>query len=192
MAGLATRFGAAKLDAACAGRPLGAWAFDHAAALAAPVLAVVGPQPPAWLAPDQPRVVNPAPAAGLGGSVALAAQAAQAAGAGALLVVLADMPLVGPATLARLVALAATHGLAATRYPDDRRGVPACFAARHFAAMAALSGESGARDLLRRCPAAALVTPSADELLDVDRPADLAQVAALLAARADAAAGAPA
>ena len=183
MAGLGTRFGGGKLDADCAGRPLGAWALATAQELGAPVIAVVGPQPPAWLSPDLHRVTNPAPEAGLGGSVALAAREAMACKARALLVVLADMPLVSAATLDRLVILAAQHGMAATLHPDGRQGVPACFALHHFAALADLSGDSGARGLLRACPSAALVRPDADELLDVDRPDDLATVIAVLAAR---------
>ena len=183
MAGLGTRFGGGKLDAACAGRPLGGWALATAQALGAPVLAVVGRQVPAWLPADLPRVVNPAPEAGLGGSVALAARAAQARRAGGLLILLGDMPLISRATLDRLVALAAEHGMAATLHPDGRRGVPAGFAPPHFAALAALDGAHGARDLLGACPAAALVEPPAHELHDVDRPVDLAAVAALLAAR---------
>ena len=184
MAGLGTRFGGDKLDAPCAGRPLGAWALGMAQGLGAPVLAVVGPKAPPWLPADLPRVINPVPEAGLGGSVALAAQAASARGAGALLTVLGDMPLVSRGTLDRLVELTAEHGMAATRYPDGRRGVPAGFRSVHFANLAALQGEAGARELLRACPAEALVGPDPDELSDVDCPGDLGPVALRLAKRA--------
>lgn len=181
-AGLGTRFGGGKLDAPCAGRPLGHWALTAAQALGAPVVAVTGPVAPAFLdAVPVARLVNPAPAAGLGGSVALAAAEACERGADWLLVVLADMPLVRPETLARLVALAHDHGLAATDHGGGARGVPACFGPAHFAALAAIEGEAGARGLLRRAPAAALVVPDPAELADVDDPAALAAVAARLA-----------
>ncbi len=183
-AGLGTRFGGGKLDAPCAGRPLGHWALATAQALGAPVVAVTGPAAPAFLdAVPVARLVNSAPAAGLGGSVALAAEAARGQGADWLLVVLADMPLVRPDTLARLVALAQDHGLAATDHGGGARGVPACFGPAHFAALAAIHGEAGARGLLRRAPAAALVAPDPGELADVDDPAALAAVAAELAGR---------
>ncbi|WP_298195898.1 NTP transferase domain-containing protein [Novosphingobium sp.] len=183
MAGLGTRFGGSKLDAPCTGRPLGAWALATARQLGAPVLAIVGPQAPDWLPADLHRVTNPSPEAGMGGSVALAAREALAADARMLLVLLADMPLVSPATLDRLVVLAAQHDMAATLHPDGRPGVPAAFAPHHFAALADLTGDSGARGLLRACPPAALVRPDPDELLDVDRPDDLPTVTAVLAAR---------
>lgn len=188
-AGLASRFGGGKLDAPCNGQPLGQRALATAQGLGWPVVVVVGPKRPRFLAAMSPGgfdvVVNPAPEAGLGGSVAQAARAAQRQGAEWLLVVLADMPLVTRGTLERLVEQAICHGIAATIWPDSaaapRPGVPAAFARRHFAALAAISGETGARDLLLACPAEALVAPDRAELLDVDRPGDLAAVAAYLA-----------
>lgn len=185
-AGLASRFGGGKLDAACGGQPLGQHALATALGLGWPVVVMAGPARPRFLdrwAPGAFAVIeNPAPEAGMGGSVALAARTAQAQGAELLLVVLADMPLVSPATLAALRQRATRHGLAATVWPDGRRGVPACFAPCHFAALSGLTGDAGARDLLRSCPAEALVAPRPAELLDVDLPADLASVAAHLAA----------
>ena len=188
-AGLGSRFGGGKLDAPCGGQPLGQRALATALGLGWPVVVVVGPEQPRFLAAMAPGgfdlVVNPAPEAGLGGSVALAARAAQRRGAEWLLVVLADMPLVTSNTLERLVELAARHGIAATLWPDSgaapRPGVPAAFARRHFAMLAEISGETGARDLLLACPEEALVAPDRAELLDVDRPDDLAAVAACLA-----------
>ncbi|MFT3965605.1 MAG: NTP transferase domain-containing protein, partial [Sphingobium sp.] len=48
-AGRASRFGGGKLDAACAGKPLGRWVLDAVAAAGAPPgLIVVGPRPPAF------------------------------------------------------------------------------------------------------------------------------------------------
>lgn len=186
-AGLASRFGGGKLDAPCHGRPLGQWAVETALGLCAPVVVVVPPGPHAYLEPFAARlagtIVNPFPESGQGRSVALAAAAAQEAGAGLMLLLLADMPLVRGTTLLALVDAARKHGIAATRWPDGRRGVPACFGRAHFPELAGLDGEVGARDLLRRCPEAAVLTPrSEQELSDVDRSEDLARAEALLAA----------
>jgi len=183
-AGLASRFGAAKQEQSCAGRPLGAWALDTALSLGAPVIVVTRAGAEGFLGVHRDRVrtvTNPAPERGMGHSVALAAAEAKGMGAGALLVTLADMPLVRRETLAALVSAASAHGLAATCYPGGRRGVPACFSHRMFAALGALEGDAGARDLLRSCPDAALIARPEEELADVDTPDDLARIAGLLA-----------
>lgn len=183
-AGLGARFGGDKLDHDCAGRKLGRWALDTALSTGAPVLVVTGPQEPAFLADALPRparrIVNAAPSDGMGGSVALAAQAAQAMRASHLLILLADMPLVGVDLLEELASRACAHGVAATRHADGRPGAPACFAAERFNDLAALSGQAGARAMLAHVPDSALVAPAGDALLDVDYRSDVARLAALL------------
>ena len=97
--------------------------------------------------------------------------------ADALLAMLADMPLVSPATLRDLV-----EGRlpSAVGYPGGKPGVPACFPAAMLPQLAALGGEEGAALLLRGRRDVRLVECDAEELRDVDRPEDLAEVAVIL------------
>lgn len=187
-AGLGSRFGGGKLDAPCAGRRLGEWAVATALGFEWPVAVVAGPGERRFLAPFAGRIgviENASPSAGIGSSVALAAGAAREAGASALIVMLADMPLLQPGSIRKLAQLASVHGLSATAWPVGRNGVPACFGASHFDALATLSGDMGAQALLRSCSEDALLRLDAEQLSDVDTAADLASVADLLAARQD-------
>jgi len=176
-AGGATRFGGGKLDAMLAGKPLGQWALEAALAVAPERLALVVADP----APAFARkagcelLVNRRAADGLGTSAALAAR--WAVGSDALLLMLADMPLVTAATLDKL---AAAGGPAAVSYPGGKPGAPACFPAALFPALADLAGDVGAAHVLRGLSGVTLVEVPPHELRDVDRPEDLAEAAALL------------
>jgi CTP:molybdopterin cytidylyltransferase MocA len=177
-AGGATRFGGGKLDATVAGKPLGQWALD--AALTVPhqrLAVVVGDPAPAFAGGCEP-LVNERAAEGLGTSAALAAR--WAAGSDALLIMLADMPLVSVGTLQALVA---AGGPAAVAYPGGKPGAPACFPAALFPALAALTGDSGAAHVLRGLADVTMVETAPEELRDVDRPEDLADVEAILRQR---------
>ena len=177
-AGGATRFGSRKLDTFCAGKPLGRWALHVARALPYEKLAVIVDGHSPSFAIGYEQLVNDDAAAGIGTSVALAAR--WAAGCDTLLIMLADMPLVSPETLDKL---AAARGPAAVAYPGNDPGVPACFPAHLFPALEALTGDSGAGRVLRGLANVTLIETSAEELRDVDRPEDLAAVAAILRAR---------
>jgi CTP:molybdopterin cytidylyltransferase MocA len=177
-AGGATRFGGGKLDADCAGRPLGRWALKAALALPHERLAVVVGETVPEFALGCELLVNQRAAEGLGTSAALAAR--WAAGSDALLIMLADMPLVSVETLGRLTE---ASGPAAVAYPGNRAGAPACFPAALFPALGALTGDSGAAQVLRGLDGVRLVEVAAEELRDVDRPEGLADVAAILRAR---------
>jgi len=180
-AGLGTRFGGGKLDAPCAGRPVGRWVLDAVAGVGlAPGVLVVGPIPPAFAVATGgwTLLTNSDPAAGLGGSVALAAGAALDAGRD-LLLLLGDMPLVDPAFIA---ALAASGSATATRYPEGHAGVPALLPLAHLPLALHLAGARGAAPLLARIDGLALRDPPAAMLRDVDRPEDLPALAALLEA----------
>ncbi len=176
-AGSARRFGGGKLDADCAGKPLGRWALEAARTLDADALGVVVRDAVPCFADGVEIVRNPYAAHGLGTSASAAARWAIDREADALLVVLADMPLVAPATLRSL----ADGGLpSAVVYPGGKAGVPACFPAALLPKLAGLGGEAGAALLLRGRSGVRLVTCEAEELRDVDRPVDLAEVAAIL------------
>jgi molybdenum cofactor cytidylyltransferase len=177
-AGGATRFGGGKLDADCAGKSLGRWALDAALAVPHDRLAVVAGDAAPAFAGGCEVLFNRRAAAGIGTSVALAAD--WASGSEALLIVLADMPLISPGTLRKILA---APGAAAVAYPGERAGVPAKFPTALFPALKALSDDSGAAHVLRGLSKVMLVETPANELRDVDRPEDLADVVEILRAR---------
>lgn len=185
-AGGATRFGGDKLDRLVAGRPLGRFALDSALALDAgrPSIIVAAPPPIfAQLAADEgvaDLVVNACAHDGLATSVAIAARTAASVGSGALLLMLADMPLVTPDTLRRLVEAVDANRPAAVRHADGNAGIPACFSSDHFAALQNLQGDRGASAQLRQAKNVALIEVAADELRDIDTAEDLASLEALL------------
>lgn len=173
-AGRATRFGGGKLEAPCAGKPLGRWVLDAVAeAGLSPGVLVTGPGG-TIAAESWHLLVNPDPAEGLGSSLAIAAREALERGAGAMLVLLADMPLVSPAYL-RL--LAAAPAPAASAQADGRPGVPALLDRPLLERAAALTGDRGAGPLLAQ---ARLFDAPPGTLFDVDTREDLAQAARAL------------
>jgi CTP:molybdopterin cytidylyltransferase MocA len=172
-AGLGSRFGGNKLEAMCAGKPLGRWVIEAVeAAGLGPGTIVTGPE---WVsfAGGWTRAVNPEPEAGLGSSLALASRLVPP-GKQALLVLLADMPLVTPKYLRELAARTAP---AATRYREGHAGVPALLDRKLIDKAARLSGDRGAGPLLR---GARLLDPPTGMLRDVDTPEDLAEVERVL------------
>lgn len=176
-AGRASRFGADKLSQTCAGKPLGQWALEAAQAMGLPVMWIAGEQAPDFVTCEVAH--SPRAGEGMGTSVALAAQLAGERGAGALLVMLADMPLVSPALLARIFAAGAPS---ACSY-DFEPGAPALIPSALFSEVEALSGDMGAARVLRGRGDVTLVHARADELLDVDTPQALAEAERLLRKR---------
>ena len=172
-AGRAERFGGGKLEADCAGKPLGRWAVEAAPH---PGIIVAGPGGVSF-APGWTLLTNPRPEDGLGSSLALAARHAIALRSASLLVLLADMPLVTADYLQRLFAHSAP---AATRYREGHAGVPALLDRSLIELAAGLSGDHGMGPLLR---GAALLDPPLGMLRDVDTPADLAEAAHQLLSR---------
>lgn len=176
-AGRADRFGSPKLDAILDGRPLGRASVRTALALGFPTVFIAGANLPRFLSGMDERglsvVVNPAAAEGMGTSLALAARTARLAGADRLLVLLADMPFVTIGTLEALLAASVGVPAAACRYPDGGLGPPACFPASAYARLEALTGDVGARRLLRELSGAAVLDVGEAELVDIDTPADL-------------------
>jgi CTP:molybdopterin cytidylyltransferase MocA len=177
-AGRARRFGADKLSQPCAGKPLGRWALDAALATSHPVVWIAGSVAPAFIDPGKCEVLlNPAACEGLGTSVAMAARAAAAGDHDALLVILADMPLITSELLHRLLSEGAAI---ACRHADGHPGVPALLPASAYPKLQGLSGDRGAGPLLRALPELKLLEASPSELLDIDTPADLAEAERLL------------
>jgi len=177
-AGSATRFGGGKLDVELGGMPLGLYAVGAARGLGRPKIVVGRPIPgfasEALALGEATLLKNKRAEEGIGTSVALSAMQAAAAGADALLLLAADMPLVKPETLAALVA-AVSDRPSAVLHPDGHAGIPACFPPSWFPKLAGLEGDQGAGMLLREAEVA-LVEVSPNELRDVDRPEDLAEI----------------
>ena len=171
-AGRSTRFGAGrhKLHQELLGRPLGELAAVTLAAL--PFRARVAVTAAGGLdfkALGFREVVNDDPEAGMARSVALGVEAADRLGAAAVLVALADMPRVTAAHVERMFATAGGGGVVASSDGNAAKP-PALFLRDQFARLKALSGDVGARALLRD---AALVVAPADELVDVDTAEEL-------------------
>ncbi len=120
---------------------------------------------------DTEVVLNLRSIEGIGTSVALAARFAAERGASALLVTLADMPLVSTALLGRLVDAGAP---AACLHADGRPGVPALLPASAFGALMALSGDQGAGRIIAGLEGLSIIECGSGALLDVDTPQALA------------------
>ncbi|MDT0508322.1 nucleotidyltransferase family protein [Novosphingobium sp. MMS21-SN21R] len=174
-AGRGTRFGGDKLAAPLDGRSLAQHAANNLAALPfTRRIAVCSVQTPAL--PGFERVLLDPSGAPLSRSISLGIAALK--GEQAVLIALADMPLVPPSHFAALIA----------HFRGDRTGtrvgnlimVPAIFGAAHFQALTALSGDKGAGAMLRDAPAVELEPSLA---LDVDTPEDLHRASALLQGR---------
>lgn len=179
-AGRASRFGADKLSQPCAGKALGQWALEAAQATGLPVVWIAREAAPDFVTCEV--ALNSRAGEGMGTSVALAARLAGERGAKALLVMLADMPLVSPALLERLIAAGAP---AACSY-DFEPGAPALIPAALFGELEGLSGDMGAARVLRGRGDVSLIHARAEDLLDVDTPQALAEAERLLRDRAPA------
>jgi molybdenum cofactor cytidylyltransferase len=122
---------------------------------------------------------TPDAARGMGASLAHVARELAGAGAhaaatpGGVMVALADMPWIAPATLRALEQAAVGHRIAAPLYAG-RRGHPVAFAWELLPELAMLDGDEGARGLLRRHGAHEVVCDDPGVLRDVDTVDDLA------------------
>jgi molybdenum cofactor cytidylyltransferase len=185
-AGRATRFGSDKLLAplanapadVAAGTPVGIAAARHLVAAVPDSIAVVRAQEDTLskrLRATGLRIVVCADAdAGMGASLACGVAAAREADG--WVIALADMPWIAPATIRAVAdALAAGADIAAPSF-DGERGHPVGFARRHYEALVALRGDTGARELLmgHRERIARLDVDDPGVLADVDTPRDLA------------------
>jgi molybdenum cofactor cytidylyltransferase len=119
---------------------------------------------------------------GMGGSIAtgVADIAGREPATSAILVTLADQPLVGSGDFRRMLAAhrAAPERIVAADHGNGLIGVPALFPPAFHDALRSLSGPSGARLLLERHAADidGVVMPAAR--IDIDTPEDLARLAA--------------
>lgn len=180
-AGASRRMGSPKQLIEIDGRPLLVRAIE--AALAAPVwpvVVVLG----AHAAAIRPVIAhlpvlvveNPAWPEGMASSIreGVAALRQFSRGLDAAVLALCDQPGFSAATVESLLAVhhATGRGIVAARYAG-RLGAPALFTRGHFAALSALTGEEGARDLLNADPAQVAAVDRPELARDLDTPADL-------------------
>lgn len=93
----------------------------------------------------------------------------------AALIALCDQPAFSAAVIAQLIAAQRTtrRSIVASRY-NSRHGAPALLLREHFPALTALTGESGARDLLNGSPERVATVDLPALAHDLDTPADYA------------------
>jgi molybdenum cofactor cytidylyltransferase len=167
-AGRSERFGSDKLMHLLDGRPLGEHIAHTLANVPLEARIAICPtgSPRQALFRGFEIIENLHPEQGMGTSLALGAQHAIALDADAMLVCLADMPYV---TTEHLRGLLAADALAAVTEANGTRSPPAVFAREHLPQLTSLTGDHGARHLLRSA-----ITVIADPQLvrDFDTPAD--------------------
>lgn len=171
-----------KLLELVAGRPLLRERAEVALATGAPVFVTLPPRagfPDRWAALDGlslTRVPVPRHADGLSASLAAGVTALPPEAPG-VVVLLADMPEITADDLAALVANWDGRAIHRAAGAEGTPGNPVLFPATDFAVLAALSGDRGARDLLRAEAGRTRLVPlpGAHALTDLDTPEDWAR-----------------
>jgi molybdenum cofactor cytidylyltransferase len=160
------------------GTPLGVAAARNLLAVLPDVVAVVRPGDFALaeLLEQEGCYVTVCAQAASGMGASLAHGVAARRGAGGWLVALADMPSIGSATIAAIArGLEGGKNLVAPAY-QGRRGHPVGFGKAYAAALSALGGDAGARELIaaHRDELTLIDCDDAGILRDIDTRADLA------------------
>ena len=176
-AGCGTRFGGDKLLASLAGECVGAAACRRLLVALSHVVAVVRADDAALavaLGAAGARIIRCANAGdGMGASLACGVRATpDAAG---WVVALGDMPWIEPATIARVVAAIGQGAVLAAPFHRGQRGHPVGFGAVCSAALAALTGDEGAKAVVsaHRDDMVRIDVDDAGTLSDIDRPSDI-------------------
>jgi molybdenum cofactor cytidylyltransferase len=181
-AGASTRMGVPKQLIELEGKPLLVRAVESAlAAPVWPVVVVLGANAEKIrpLLARLPVLVteNPAWAEGMAASIRAGITTLQqfSRSLDAALIALCDQPAFSTDTIARLIAnqRATGRSIVAAHYAG-RQGAPALFLREHFPALAALTGEEGARALLNDNLYRVTAVDLPDLAVDLDTPADLA------------------
>ncbi len=108
----------------------------------------------------------------LGVGFSIAAGVSASPNAPGWLVLPADMPLIQAQTLQLVARQLAKHPVVFAQY-QGRRGHPVGFSAELYSELIALTGDEGAKRLVSRYPAHAVLVDDPGVLLDVDTPEDL-------------------
>jgi molybdenum cofactor cytidylyltransferase len=180
-AGESKRFGGQKLLASLHERPLLLHALSHAQrACPGRVLLVTGHEAAAVEAAStnlaDTIVRNPAYADGIGTSIAAAVRACPA-DADAMVIALADQPLVTAEHYRALIAAweRAEQSIVATAFADTF-GPPVLFGRQHFSALAELGDDSGAKHVLMERLDSVATLEFGPAAVDIDTPEDLDRI----------------
>lgn len=180
-AGSAERFGATKLVQPLHGKPLVLHALEAAQqAFPGEVTLVVGHDGDAVVAAADGAydrlVFNPAYRSGIGSSIAAGVSACRE-GADAIVILLADQPLVSSAHLHELACRwsGAKNEIVASTF-DEVFSPPILFPRNAFAALAELSGDEGAKMLLQDAAFEVRSISIPQAASDVDTPEDLQEL----------------
>ncbi|ACB73999.1 nucleotidyltransferase family protein [Opitutus terrae] len=181
-AGASTRMGQPKQLLPLAGQPLVVRAVEAALASSAwPVIVVLGASADLirpLLAKHPVLVVeNPAWAEGMASSLRTGIATLQqfSRSVDGAIIALCDQPGFSADVIRRLISRQQETGrsIVAAHY-EGRNGVPALFLRQHFAALAALTGEEGARTLVNRSTSEVATVDLPALAVDLDTPADYA------------------
>ncbi len=175
-AGNATRFGANKLCAVYAGRPLYEAALS---AIPAPMLyrvAVVTQYQPIYDAAETmgfTALMNPAPERGISSTIRIGLGAMD--GADAVMFMVTDQPRLKRSSIeGELEYYLAHRDSIIAMACGEKRGNPTVFPGKYFAELSALTGDAGGSFVMRAHPDAVLTyQTAAEELFDVDNKDDL-------------------
>lgn len=118
-------------------------------------------------------VVLPCPAAEQGLAASLVHALTCASDASGWVIALGDMPKVEPSTIAALVAAISEGAGIAVPVHRGRRGNPVAFGKVHLLRLLRLTGDQGARGLLRELPVREIDVEDSGIAYDIDTPADL-------------------
>jgi CTP:molybdopterin cytidylyltransferase MocA len=184
-AGEGSRFGRPKALVELNGRTLAERGVNLLRAGGAdPILVVTGAAPVEL--DGTHTVYNPEWRSGMGSSLRAALQTltstSTAAEVGAVVVALADQPLVGAEAVARLIAAYRDGASVAVAAYDGQPRNPVLLARRHWTEVIAMAtGDQGARTFLRAHPDLVTVVECGDTGRpdDIDTPADLARIEAV-------------
>jgi molybdenum cofactor cytidylyltransferase len=179
-AGGSTRMGRPKQLLEYHGRPLLRHSVEQALdSRCRPVIVVLGADATACRATLRDLavqiIVNEDWELGMGSSirVGMAALQERAPDVQAVVITLCDQPLIAPSLIDQLVELHLQNDapMVAASY-DDHPGVPALFARSHFAQLATIDVNAGAKTLLRAAGSELLTIPYPQAEVDIDTPDD--------------------
>jgi CTP:molybdopterin cytidylyltransferase MocA len=179
-AGASTRMGEPKQLLSISGDPLVIRATEAAlASIAWPIVVVLGAHADRIrpLLARHPVLIaeNPAWIEGMASSLRTGIATLQqfSRSLNAAVVALCDQPAFSAAIIDRLISAQRITGrsIVAARY-NGRNGAPALFLREHFAALATLTGEAGARELLNSSPERIASVDLPEMSTDLDTPAD--------------------